>query len=266
MAKQTINVGTNSDDGTGDNLRNAFVKVNENFTEVYNELGGASLSNITFNDTRIQTSTSNANLILDPNGTGKVEVAGDSIFRGEVVSTGQVRGATLQVDTNANIDGNVTVDGTSTLTTLTVSGTTTVAAVTASGTITANGQLTANGLFKTTGNTDIGDSSADTLTVTSRIDSSLVPDTTATYNLGGASLKWATAYVDTIDAANADLVNVDINDDRFNISTTYTPSSATGASGDRAGDIAVDANYFYYCTANHDGSTAIWKRALISTW
>jgi hypothetical protein len=35
MAKQTINVGTNQDDGTGDLLRAAFLKVNENFTEIY---------------------------------------------------------------------------------------------------------------------------------------------------------------------------------------------------------------------------------------
>jgi hypothetical protein len=36
MAKQTINVGTTANDGTGDTLRASFVKVNENFTEVYN--------------------------------------------------------------------------------------------------------------------------------------------------------------------------------------------------------------------------------------
>jgi len=35
MAKQVINTGTVPDDGTGDNLRNAFVKVNANFTELY---------------------------------------------------------------------------------------------------------------------------------------------------------------------------------------------------------------------------------------
>ncbi len=35
MAKQTINIGTTPNDGTGDALRNAFTKVNENFTEVY---------------------------------------------------------------------------------------------------------------------------------------------------------------------------------------------------------------------------------------
>jgi hypothetical protein len=36
MAKQTINVGSTANDGTGDTLRASFVKVNENFTEVYN--------------------------------------------------------------------------------------------------------------------------------------------------------------------------------------------------------------------------------------
>ena len=36
MAKQTINVGTNPNDGTGDTLRTAGQKINSNFTEVYN--------------------------------------------------------------------------------------------------------------------------------------------------------------------------------------------------------------------------------------
>ena len=40
MSRQNINVGTNQDDGTGDTLRAAFVKVNSNFVELYNELGG----------------------------------------------------------------------------------------------------------------------------------------------------------------------------------------------------------------------------------
>ena len=34
MAKQTINVGVSQDDGTGDTLRAAFVKVNENLLTV----------------------------------------------------------------------------------------------------------------------------------------------------------------------------------------------------------------------------------------
>lgn len=35
MAQQTINVGTNPNDGTGDSLRNGFIKTNDNFTELY---------------------------------------------------------------------------------------------------------------------------------------------------------------------------------------------------------------------------------------
>ena len=82
MSKQTINVGTASDDGTGDSLRAAFVKVNENFTEVYNEIGGDSLSDLKLTSNRIQTDNTNANIIIDPNGTGKLEVDGDSYFVG----------------------------------------------------------------------------------------------------------------------------------------------------------------------------------------
>jgi hypothetical protein len=35
MTQQVINVGTVANDGTGDPLRTAFIKVNANFAEVY---------------------------------------------------------------------------------------------------------------------------------------------------------------------------------------------------------------------------------------
>lgn len=38
MAKQTVSVGTSANDGTGDALRTAFTKLNDNFTEVYNAI------------------------------------------------------------------------------------------------------------------------------------------------------------------------------------------------------------------------------------
>jgi hypothetical protein len=183
MSKQTINVGTASDDGTGDSLRAAFVKVNENFTEVYNEIGGDSLSELKLTSNKITTDNTNTNIILDPNGTGKVEVEGDSLFRGDTVATGQIRGATLQVDGNANIDGNITVDGSMT------AGAFTPSSITVSGAFVANGTV------------DLGDSSADTVTITGRIDSSIVPDATATYNIGSSSLRFATAYVTDLDAS-----------------------------------------------------------------
>lgn len=42
MAKQTINIGTIANDGTGDTLRQAGSKINANFTELYAILGGDS--------------------------------------------------------------------------------------------------------------------------------------------------------------------------------------------------------------------------------
>ena len=35
MTQQTINLGTGANDGTGDNLRSAMDKTNDNFTELY---------------------------------------------------------------------------------------------------------------------------------------------------------------------------------------------------------------------------------------
>jgi hypothetical protein len=37
MAKQTINIGTAANDGTGDPLRTSFTKTNQNFTELYDK-------------------------------------------------------------------------------------------------------------------------------------------------------------------------------------------------------------------------------------
>ena len=36
MTQQILNVGSSANDGTGDTLRAAMVKTNENFTELYN--------------------------------------------------------------------------------------------------------------------------------------------------------------------------------------------------------------------------------------
>ena len=35
MAKQTVNIGTTVNDGTGDDLRTSFDKINNNFNELY---------------------------------------------------------------------------------------------------------------------------------------------------------------------------------------------------------------------------------------
>jgi hypothetical protein len=56
MARQNIGIGTSANDGTGDTLRIAGEKINENFVEIYQKLGGDSdalSTGITFTDSEI---------------------------------------------------------------------------------------------------------------------------------------------------------------------------------------------------------------------
>jgi len=49
MAKQTINIGTTADDGTGSTIRAGGDLINDNFNEIYSKLGdGTDLHNLTF--------------------------------------------------------------------------------------------------------------------------------------------------------------------------------------------------------------------------
>lgn len=67
MAKQTINIGI-ADQGNGDPLRTAFVKVNENFTELYEALGltdnNLNLGSFQF-DGHTMSTTDSSNIIVD---------------------------------------------------------------------------------------------------------------------------------------------------------------------------------------------------------
>lgn len=56
MAKQPINIGQSANDKTGDPLRTAFIKVNENFDELYAAMG-------------IPSQIDNAGKLLSTNGT-----------------------------------------------------------------------------------------------------------------------------------------------------------------------------------------------------
>ncbi len=52
MAKQDIYLGVEGNDGTGDSIREAFRKANENFTELYAVFGqGGTISFTALNDT-----------------------------------------------------------------------------------------------------------------------------------------------------------------------------------------------------------------------
>ena len=77
MAKQSINIGASANDGTGDSLRSAFDKVNDNFNEVY--AAGPVSTNVQISGTTISTTSTNANLTLLPDGIGNIVTSADVV-------------------------------------------------------------------------------------------------------------------------------------------------------------------------------------------
>ena len=49
---------------------------------------------------------------------------------------------------------------------------------------------------------------------------------------------------------------------------TNEPASSVGTSSDQIGDVVYGSTYIYYCFAEYDGSSSIWKRKAYSadTW
>ncbi len=79
MARQTVNLGTGINTGTGDTLRVAMDKVNDNTEELYNAVFGTDSANTSINVSQISTEVTNGSITLTPNGTGQVVVEADLI-------------------------------------------------------------------------------------------------------------------------------------------------------------------------------------------
>lgn len=62
--------------------------------------------------------------------------------------------------------------------------------------------------------------------------------------------------------ATSNIINVDMAGKITTSGIAFSPIPATskGQSGDKSGMISGDANFFYYCVADYDGSTDVWKR------
>ena len=180
MAQQTIGIGTNANDGTGDTLRAAMQKINENFTEVYtapgissdailisgNEIkairsndnlvfapsgtGTINFPALRFNDNNIEGTRSNEDIHLKPAGTGSV-VFGAIKINGTSLSSDD--STTININDNLIVDGTTTIEGTALFksavtleSTLDVTGNTTLANITASGTAALSGTVTIDNL------------------------------------------------------------------------------------------------------------------------
>jgi len=73
MAKQTIRIGTQADDGTGDSIRVSGVRINENFTELF--ATSSAQSQIHFIENNITSTLTNSDIVLAGNGTGIVRMS-----------------------------------------------------------------------------------------------------------------------------------------------------------------------------------------------
>ena len=121
MTQQTINIGVVANDGTGDDLRVAMQKINENFTEVYSGTLAATTLEFTANNI-ISTGTNNA-IVFIPNGTGTIDFPGirinDNNIEGlrsndsvKIIPNGT---GTIELEAGTNITGALAVSGLSTL-------------------------------------------------------------------------------------------------------------------------------------------------------
>jgi hypothetical protein len=107
MAQELINIGVTADDGTGDTIRGAGIKINENFTELYATSSAG--SQITFIQNNISTTLSNSDIVLSGNGTGTVKIS-------DLTIDGTIRMSDNEIRTNtSNADLVLTASGTGTI-------------------------------------------------------------------------------------------------------------------------------------------------------
>jgi len=133
MTQQTLNIGSNANDGTGDTLRVAMQKVNENFTEVYSA-PGITVDSLSFSGNEITATRSNDDIVFQPAGSGAVtfpaiRINGNNIEgtrsnddihllpsgTGSVVFGAiKIQGTTISSDdsTTINVNDGLIVDGT----------------------------------------------------------------------------------------------------------------------------------------------------------
>ena len=192
MARQPINIGTNNNDGTGDNLRNAMTKINENFIELYQD--SASNTNISITTNEIEVTNANGDLTLSPNGTGELIVSTGATFNtgnqptGYFVVNDSVSGNVLKIDP---LYKNVGINTTANVAGLSVAGNATITGTTVN--------LLANVL--------LGDSDR-YVAFTGKINSNTVPYANNLWDLGTTDFRYRTAYIANIQATTANITTV----------------------------------------------------------
>ena len=119
MAKQTINIGSSADDGTGSTIRAGGDLINDNFNEIYSYLGDGSSLNGTIFSVVDESSTSAAITVGETLGiTGGTNlttaISGDNV---NITLNSTVTGLTsVQTETLTNASGNLLVNSATNIT------------------------------------------------------------------------------------------------------------------------------------------------------
>ncbi len=223
MAQQSINIGSAANDGTGDPLRTAFDKINDNFNELY---GSTAEANDLVEDStpqlggdldvlgrRIVSARSNEDIILLPNGTGGVVASGIRLA-GTTISSDD--SSSININEGLIVDGTASVSGAATLSsTLGVTG-----AATLSSTLAVSGASTLT--TTTIDNLTLQDSN---ITSSSNADINITPGGTGSVVAAGISIKGT-----TISAPDSSSININeglIVDGTASVSGALSGTSAT---------------------------------------
>jgi hypothetical protein len=111
MAQQDINIGSNANDGTGDDLRTAMQKINTNFTELYAETSVD--SGITISGNTISSNRSDDDIVFEPSGVGAVRFPAVTINDNSITGTRSNEDLTIAASGTGNlILGSLRVNGT----------------------------------------------------------------------------------------------------------------------------------------------------------
>ena len=113
MAQQTINIGTSANDGTGDPLRTAFDKVNDNFTELYNDDAGDVGSIIAGTGISVDQATGDVTITNNlPNATHTGDVTGSTTLTiaNDVVDHDELAARYTEIQDIATTSGTIALD------------------------------------------------------------------------------------------------------------------------------------------------------------
>jgi hypothetical protein len=217
MVQTVINVGSNANDGTGDDLRSAFIAVNSMFTELY--AASPATSQITIEGNEIFANSSNANLKLSASGTGVVELEGIQIRDNHIETTRSNDDLILGTNGTGNILlGAIKINGT------TLSSDDSSAINIGSGDVLNVNTIASGGTANITFNSDITVDSVSLNTLQSSDSTAIQIDDAL--NVSGTL---SADVINTNEISSTDSSAIQIQDD-VNISGTLTAGTITGLS------------------------------------